>query len=195
MTSSSGYLERAADGSDARQRCPYAGINFQVGDALAVCKDCGTIHLRESWQENKGCTTYGCSQAPDFRKDQPSLRVDSPDTGVRSHATPQPPPPLPRQSGRSSHSRPQPAPHSPTDFGWLANPHSWRPIVIRLGFVCGAVGLAAPSYWGACLGIIIGLPSAYLAVQSEPRTELPIALAGIGLGLAGLFAAFVASQM
>ena len=36
------------------------------GDSTAekICELCGTPHHKECWEENKGCTTYGCSNNP-----------------------------------------------------------------------------------------------------------------------------------
>jgi hypothetical protein len=41
------------------------------GVAIAECPKCAQILLSAAWDENGGCTTYGCDGAPDFRKDRP----------------------------------------------------------------------------------------------------------------------------
>lgn len=63
------YQRRIATSADSALRCPYASVAIQEGDAVAVCSECRTVMLEESWIENQGCTTYGCRNAPDYRKD------------------------------------------------------------------------------------------------------------------------------
>jgi hypothetical protein len=70
------YFVKKATAKETTQRCPYAGVFFSVGDTLAVCAACKTAHLEESWTENRGCTAYGCENAPDFRKDESTLQVN-----------------------------------------------------------------------------------------------------------------------
>jgi GYF domain 2/Prokaryotic RING finger family 1 len=43
--------------------CPYCGD--QLADASPrYCADCGTPHHQDCWQENGGCTVFGCTSAP-----------------------------------------------------------------------------------------------------------------------------------
>jgi hypothetical protein len=65
------YRHRMATAADTALRCPYAGVAVTEGDRVAVCPECRTVMLEESWIENRGCTTYGCRNAPDYRKDSP----------------------------------------------------------------------------------------------------------------------------
>ena len=58
---------------EAGKSCPYSMEPFALGDAVAECPKCGQVLSRESWRENRGCTTYGCEGAPDFRKDAPRI--------------------------------------------------------------------------------------------------------------------------
>ncbi|MBC8522328.1 hypothetical protein H8D29_00200, partial [PVC group bacterium] len=71
MTTQPAYTARKVTDDDIGQKCPYAGSAFQPGDELAICLSCQAKLLRASWVENKGCTSYGCEEAPDFRKDIP----------------------------------------------------------------------------------------------------------------------------
>lgn len=45
------------------QTCPYCRLPIE-GQESAACPACGTIHHRGCWEENGGCTIFGCSQAP-----------------------------------------------------------------------------------------------------------------------------------
>lgn len=66
-------IERAARADEAGKSCPYSMEPFAAGDAVAECPKCGQVLSAESWRENRGCTTYGCEGAPDFRKDAPRV--------------------------------------------------------------------------------------------------------------------------
>lgn len=70
MATSPPFVTQEATAQDGRNKCPYASVAFEPGNTIAVCCSCATKHLMESWEENGGCTTYGCENAPDFRKDR-----------------------------------------------------------------------------------------------------------------------------
>lgn len=42
--------------------CPFCKMEIKEGDALKVCPACGIPHHEGCWEENKGCTTFGCSE-------------------------------------------------------------------------------------------------------------------------------------
>lgn len=44
--------------------CPYCQSNIKSDNEVQYCKECGTPHHKECWDENGGCTTYGCGQNP-----------------------------------------------------------------------------------------------------------------------------------
>lgn len=50
--------------------CPYCQSNIKSDNELQYCKECGTPHHKECWEENGGCTTYGCGQNPHSKKDK-----------------------------------------------------------------------------------------------------------------------------
>ena len=43
--------------------CPICGCSFEEDDEIRTCPDCKTPHHAECWDENRGCSTYGCSSA------------------------------------------------------------------------------------------------------------------------------------
>lgn len=57
-----------SDGNPTRT-CPYSMEKLTTGTRAAECPMCGQVLLETAWDENAGCTTYGCEGAPDFRKD------------------------------------------------------------------------------------------------------------------------------
>ncbi|MFQ6096848.1 MAG: RING finger protein [Armatimonadota bacterium] len=44
--------------------CPYCQTKMQVGESALACPRCGMPHHLECWQENGGCTVYGCELEP-----------------------------------------------------------------------------------------------------------------------------------
>lgn len=42
--------------------CPYCKNEIKEGDEVKVCPVCDIPHHTECWEENKGCTTFGCSE-------------------------------------------------------------------------------------------------------------------------------------
>lgn len=42
--------------------CPFCKTEIKEGDAVKVCPACGIPHHEGCWEENKGCTTFGCSE-------------------------------------------------------------------------------------------------------------------------------------
>ncbi|MCF0187581.1 MAG: zinc-ribbon domain-containing protein, partial [Bacteroidaceae bacterium] len=41
--------------------CPFCKTEIKEGDAVKVCPSCGRPHHESCWEENKGCTKFGCS--------------------------------------------------------------------------------------------------------------------------------------
>lgn len=42
--------------------CPYCKTEIKEDDAVKVCPVCNIPHHEACWEENKGCTTFGCSE-------------------------------------------------------------------------------------------------------------------------------------
>ncbi|MBN1633066.1 MAG: hypothetical protein JW917_02755 [Ignavibacteria bacterium] len=53
--------------------CPYCQSNIKSDNEVQYCKECGTPHHKECWDENGGCTTYGCGQNPVAKKNKINL--------------------------------------------------------------------------------------------------------------------------
>jgi len=56
--------------------CPYCQSKIKSGADFTVCSQCGTPHHKECWEENLGCTTYGCKNNPLTDK---TVEIDSTD--------------------------------------------------------------------------------------------------------------------
>ena len=82
--------------------CPYCRGEIESSPAQElICEGCGTQHHRDCYQENGGCTVFGCRCAP---AEEPKLSIAAPDLSlapapgtVRPYAPPSsaPPPPPP----------------------------------------------------------------------------------------------------
>lgn len=44
--------------------CPYCHNTLNGGEPLKPCASCGLIHHEACWNENGGCTRYGCPETP-----------------------------------------------------------------------------------------------------------------------------------
>lgn len=55
--------------------CPYCQSKIKDDLDVIVCSLCGTPHHRECYEENGGCTTYGCANNPTTVKDAESIDV------------------------------------------------------------------------------------------------------------------------
>ena len=42
--------------------CPFCKTEIKEGDEVKVCPECGIPHHAACWEENKGCTTFGCKE-------------------------------------------------------------------------------------------------------------------------------------
>src|SRR5574344_1446322 len=42
--------------------CPFCKTEIKEADTVKVCPACNIPHHESCWQENRGCTTFGCSE-------------------------------------------------------------------------------------------------------------------------------------
>lgn len=62
-------IHRPIRNDEPQRQCPYSLEALVAGMPAVECRSCGQVLLASAWEENGGCTTYGCDGAPDFRKD------------------------------------------------------------------------------------------------------------------------------
>ena len=145
--------------------CPYCRVEV---DNSVHCPVCTTPHHPECWQENGGCTVFGCSEAP----------PDEPKISLGEHP-PVAPPPLPEFAGARAHSGEEanypwtgigpdlvPA-QSVFDF-FRRNPRAWDCLLV------GIWGTAAGALAGSAVGFAAGLCMALLAGQFRPIFAYPM---------------------
>lgn len=58
--------------------CPYCQSKLKKGADYTICSHCGTPHHKECWNENGGCTTYGCINNPQTER---KVDLESEDVG------------------------------------------------------------------------------------------------------------------
>jgi TM2 domain-containing membrane protein YozV len=65
--------------------CPYCRMPFdESGPPMIYCTACGVPHHEDCYQENGGCTVFGCARAP---ADDPKLQVSQSDLNAAAVAT------------------------------------------------------------------------------------------------------------
>jgi TM2 domain-containing membrane protein YozV len=153
--------------------CPYCRMPFdESGPARIFCTACGMPHHEDCYQENGGCTVFGCARAP---ADDPKLQVSYSDLNAVPMVAPQPtqpgyaPPP-------SVYQAPPPTAHTPAQplypqplFAASRQPRS-RTTFIVLGVFLGALGVH--NFYAGYTGRAVGqlclsvLTVGYLAVVS-----------------------------
>lgn len=64
--------------------CPYCHTILHEDDQAVSCSACGLAHHLECWNENQGCTTYGCQGKPLNSKlaPEPDMKIHT-DTSIR----------------------------------------------------------------------------------------------------------------
>ncbi len=84
--------------------CPYCRAPISAEEPTTGCSGCGTKHHQDCYEENRGCTIFGCSCAP---AEEAKVSVSAPDLVgvtttvaavtpmVASGSMPPPPPPPP----------------------------------------------------------------------------------------------------
>lgn len=139
------------------QVCPYCRTPIDAEIEALDCPSCGTPHHQECWDENGGCTVFGCASAP---VEEAKITVSSFDLGAPSNhwlgtptfdSTGVPPPPLSQEANApiafppsAAHSmlglsEPQSVPISLSAIG--ASQRTDRRTYTLLGFFFGYLGL------------------------------------------------------
>lgn len=61
-------------------KCPFCHGLFSASQEVVVCPTCQTPHHKECWDENRGCTIFGCASAP---PDEPITKIDEVGGGLK----------------------------------------------------------------------------------------------------------------
>ena len=71
--------------------CPYCRAPIAPEEAQTACGSCGSNHHTDCYEENGGCTIFGCSCAP---AEEPKLSISAPDLLASATMVPTSPPVL-----------------------------------------------------------------------------------------------------
>lgn len=137
--------------------CPYCRCPLDPDDPQTVCPGCDTPHHTDCFEENGGCTVFGCSHAP---SDEPALRVTAAeleptqaaviaDASVPSPQAPSAPPipfssgvaPPPSANGYVASAVSNTPPLSLGEFYAGVQAHKSRTTFVLLGVFLGAFGV------------------------------------------------------
>ena len=145
--------------------CPYCRMAFdQQSPAKVYCTACGMPHHEDCYQENGGCTVFGCPKAP---ADDPKLQVSYGD--LSASAT------FAQTAAASAYASPSQGAaaqmaYAPQPIFSYAVPPKSRTAFILLGVFLGAFG--AHNFYAGYTGKAVGqlclsiLTIGYLAIAS-----------------------------
>jgi len=188
--------------------CPYCRTEIVESEgAAAFCGGCGTPHHRECYEENGGCTLFGCKCAP---PDEPKVQVTNVDV-VAAPAAPGWPPPAGYQSyqnpGQSSYPQALPPGFMQGQMNRPAYPTAQPAYPTPMPAPSGAAGTtsqyaaAAPaaatdasatpdtsasSSYVSPGAVLFKAPATSAATSKEPRSRITYILLGLFLGFLGV---------
>lgn len=101
-------------GEHVGKTCPYCKEVFTENDDIVVCSDCQMPHHRSCWEDNQGCTTFGCQGTVTQQKSVyvPVAEPVSVYQPVQSSYQPQQAP----EANSYAAYQPQPTPVTTTDY-------------------------------------------------------------------------------
>jgi hypothetical protein len=83
--------------------CPYCRSNIGPSESTVECSACRLVYHSDCWQENGGCSTYGCKgKATAQQRKQPAPTPAAPAAPSRGAAPRRPAPPVGSPAGRGS---------------------------------------------------------------------------------------------
>jgi TM2 domain-containing membrane protein YozV len=181
----------------AAATCPYCRtpIEEDSDPPKVFCQGCGTPHHGECFEENGGCTIFGCSAAP---AEEPKLSIALPDLNtampVHQPAPIAPPPPPPYPSGYVPPPPPvEPAAdfirYSPSNTLFVRSPEEQRRTVFSAATNApvdltphpGAKNRTTFILLGVLLGFF-GAHSFYAGYRARGFLQLAVTLFTVGLG-------------
>ncbi len=171
--------------------CPYCRGSIEQDEAQSVlCPGCGTPHHADCFEENGGCTVFGCSAAPAA---EPKLSIAVPELhqaaapGAAPPPTPPvPPPPLIQAAPQSTE-----LPEAPPLFSSLGygRPQTtlWQAPTPRLSPAIDPTLPAKNRTVFLLLGVLLGPFGAHsFYARSVKKGFLQLAITLLTFGLAGL---------
>ncbi len=183
--------------------CPYCTAAINAEDARHDCPTCGVAHHAECWEENGGCTVFGCASAPGdspavtvAASDLAALPLSSPLSSTRfaPAAEPQPavaPPPMPGSELSGTPPPPPPDAERVTHFSFggynpPAPPPIFRPVPLPMPAMI-SVSFTPPKnrVTYVLLGVFLGYFGAhnfYAGYKGRALSQLCITICSFFLG-------------
>ncbi len=162
----------AASEREAGLGCPHCGTEVGLGEAVVVCRSCGTVHHEPCWEAHDGCGSYQCAPAcrAVLKSDEvgPVLRITANEidraiplaaSGLPHRMARNGPPPCPAESRRVPMSR-----------------------LAIASLVCGIAGIPLFGLLTGVVAVLLGV-LALGAIQSGARRGLGLAVPGLLLGV------------
>jgi TM2 domain-containing membrane protein YozV len=125
--------------------CPYCRTEVGLGEpGVTLCKGCSTPHHADCYEENGGCTIFGCSEAP---AEEAPLKILAPDlvrlggeasSTAAQPVTSTPPPPHAKGSPISTGTSAPLNIYVPMDY---RDPTKSRVTFVLLGIIFGCFGV------------------------------------------------------
>jgi TM2 domain-containing membrane protein YozV len=123
--------------------CPYCRMPFaEDGPPRLFCTSCGTPHHEDCYQENGGCTVFGCPKAP---ADDPKLQVSAQDLNMA--------PMMGQSMGQYGQYNPYANPNAQNPYAVAGTPSS-RTTFVVLGIFLGMFG--AHNFYAGYTGKAVG---------------------------------------
>lgn len=169
--------------------CPYCRMETGTGEGERIdCPGCGTPHHPDCFQENEGCTVFGCSHAP---VDEPKLSVTGTDLAGNTYSYERPAAPVVystlglQRTAAAATSAPaviptSPAPLPPPPISSTAA----APPPLPASSTAPPPPAPAPSYQP--LYYLQPTPAELYASIEEPKKRVTFVLLGIFLGIFGV---------
>lgn len=78
-------LDTSIDDPGPKKICPHCRTGITPGSPETRCQHCGIAHHADCWQQNQGCTTFGCAgQASGIAPGSPSSNHVQPSVGSQN---------------------------------------------------------------------------------------------------------------
>lgn len=151
-----------------RRVCSICQWEIDPAQNQQVCANCGLHFHKECWEENRGCSAYGCSQVGVLDRSQDSPTVDLPPFALEEEVG-----------------------HPPSAAQNAVHHFPWEFALLGVSVICALLGLLL---FGS-LSILTAVFSVMYLVRQYDVARKVVLYSAIGISVVGLFAGLIASQI
>jgi hypothetical protein len=144
--------------------CNICQTQIQAGEPCTTCSECHLPFHAECWEENLGCSAYGCPNV-NAMKSGPDIRITNP-------------PPLPPQSHFSNN-------NLPADDGEIP----WEYLLLAASALAAVLSSMCYGIFSLVIGVVVFL---YFVASGKDKPSFALVMC-IGISLIGLIAGMTAS--